>query len=149
MSEMDQAESEVMQTTQWMLKECEELFYKALDQLDNLELAFEKCLEWIDNKVSSYSRELEELEKFNAKYQTQYAVEIGRHPRNEDKCELLLELIKLNSDRIDKLKNDIHAGHIVKESMSRTSKPWETKDTTIEFSQTTTQQTTMHRHRGR
>lgn len=149
MSEMDQAESEVMQTTQWMLKECEELFYTALDQLDNLELAFEKCLEWINNKVSSYDRELNELEKFNAKYQTQYAVEIGRHPRNEDKCELLLELMKLNTDRMDKLKNDIHAGHIVEESMSKTSKPWETKDTTIEFSKTTTQQTTMRRHRGR
>lgn len=145
MSEMDQAESEVMQTTQWMLKECEELFYTALDQLDNLELAFEKCLEWIDNKVSSYDRELKELEKFNVKYQTQYAVEIGRHPRNEDKCELLLELMKLNTDRMDKLKNDIHAGHIVKEY----SKPWEIKDTTIEFSKTTTQQTTMRRHRGR
>lgn len=149
MSEMDQAESEVMQITQWMLKECEELFYKALDQLDNLELAFEKCLEWIDNKVASYDRELKELEKFNVKYQTQYAVEIGRHPRNEDKCELLIELMKLNTDRMDKLKNDIHAGHIVKESMSKTSKPWETKDTTIEFSKITTQQTTMHRHRGR
>lgn len=149
MSEMDQAESEVMQTTQWMLKECEELFYKALDQLDNLELAFEKCLEWIDNKVSSYDRELKELEKFNVKYQTQYAVEIGRHPRNEDRCELLLELMKLNTDRIDKLKNDIRAGHIVKESMSKTSKPWEIKDATIEFSKTTTQQTTMRRHRGR
>ena len=149
MSEMDQAESEVMQTTQWMLKECEELFYNALEQLDNLELAFEKCLEWIDNKVSSYSRELKELEKFNVKYQTQYAVEIGRHPRNEDRCELLLELMKLNTDRIDKLKNDIRAGHIVKESMSMTSKPWEIKDATLEFSTTTTQQTTMRRHRGR
>ena len=149
MSDIDQGEQDVYQTTRWMLQQCEEIFYKALDQLDNIELAFEKCLDWLDNKDISYNRELKELEKFNVKYQTQYAVEIGRHPRNEDKCELLLELMKLNTDRMDKLKNDIHAGHIVKESMSKTSKPWETKDTTIEFSKTTTQQTTIHRHRGK
>lgn len=134
---------------QYMIKQCEEVFDLAFTQLDNLELAFEKALEWLDNKVSSYDRELKELEKFNVKYQTQYAVEIGRHPRNEDKCELLLELMKMNTDRMDKLKNDIHAGHIVKESMSKTSKPWEIKDATLEFSKTTTQQTTMRRHRGR
>lgn len=132
-----------------MVQQCEEVFNLAFAQLDNLELAFEKALEWLDNKVSSYDRELKELEKFNVKYQAQYAVEIGRHPRNEDRCELLLELMKLNTDRMDKLKNDIHAGHIVQESMSKTSKPWEIKDATLEFSKTTTQQTTMRRHRGR
>lgn len=143
------SDSDVTYMCQYMVQQCEEVFNLAFGQLDNLELAFEKALEWIDNKVSSYDRELKELEKFNVKYQTQYAVEIGRHPRNEDKCELLLELMKMNTDRMDKLKNDIHAGHIVQESMSKTSKPWEIKDATLEFSKTTTQQTTMRRHRGR
>ena len=143
------SDSDVTYMCKYMVQQCEEVFNLAFAQLDNLELAFEKALEWIDNKVSSYDRELKELEKFNVKYQTQYAVEIGRHPRNEDKCELLLELMKMNTDRMDKLKNDIHAGHIVQESMSKTSKPWEIKDATLEFSKTTTQQTTMRRHRGR
>ena len=143
------SDSHVRYMWQYMVQQCEEVFHLAFAQLYNLELAFENALEWLDNKVSSYDRELKELEKFNVKYQTQYAVEIGRHPRNEDKCELLLELMKMNTDRMDKLKNDIHAGHIVKESMSKTSKPWEIKDATIEFSKTTTQQTTMRRHRGR
>ena len=143
------SDSDVTYMCQYMVQQCEEVFNLEFAQLDNLELAFEKALEWIDNKVSSYDRELKELEKFNVKYQTQYAVEIGRHPRNEDKCELLLELMKMNTDRMDKLKNDIHAGHIVQESMSKTSKPWEIKDATLEFSKTTTQQTTMRRHRGR
>ena len=70
------SDSDVTYMCQYMVQQCEEVFNLAFAQLDNLELAFEKALEWIDNKVSSYDRELKELEKFNVKYQTQYAVGI-------------------------------------------------------------------------
>lgn len=134
---------------QYMIKQCEEVFDLAFAQLDNLELAFEKALEWLDNKICSSEKELNALKKYDEYYQTQYALEIGKKPRNEEKCELLLEFYKYNHSRVEKLENEIYAGNVVKRSMMNEPKPWQTKDNTLEFSQTTTQQTTIHRHKGR
>lgn len=149
MGDMEQGEQEVLQTVRWMIQQCEEVFNVAFAQLDNFEIAFEKALEWLDNKICSSQTELNALKKYDEYYQAQYALEIGKKPRNEEKCELLLEFYKYNHSRVEKLENEIYAGNVVKRSMMNEPKPWQTKDNTLEFSQTTTQQTTIHRHKGR
>lgn len=148
MSDLDQATHEVNQMCQWMLEQCKQAFDVAFDQLDNLELAFEKAMEWIDNKIASSNNELKALKKYDEYYQAQYTLEVGRKPRNEDKCELLLELYNYNHSRVEKLENEVYAGTVVKRSMMKEPKPWQSKNknNTLEFSHPTP---TIHRHRGR
>lgn len=144
---MEQGEQEVLQTVRWMIQQCEEVFDVAFAQLDNFEIAFEKALEWLNNKIASSDKELKALVKYDNYYQTQYALELHKKPRNEDKCELLFELYKLNHSKVEKLQNEIYSGNVVKESMIKEPKVWQTKSVTFPHSEVT--QTTMHRRKGR
>lgn len=144
MSDIDQAEQEVIQTAQWMIKQCEEIFNSVLDVCDNLEIAFEKSLEWLNNQMTSKSKDIKLYEQYEQKYQQSYALAIAKQPRDKDECELLMELYKLNHDKLLKARNELHACDIVHEQLQKTPKTWQAKETTMQFTQTI-----QNKHRGR
>lgn len=136
----NQAAQDIYQFSEFMLKQCEEIFYVALSECDNLEYALEKAIEWLVQKQSATSKEIKYYEQYEKNYFSEYVNALSENPRDEEKCQIFKDLYDLNHSKLMKAKSELQAAEIINDQLHSVPNSWQTQtqtqSETIQFSQT-------------